>query len=176
MRTNLVLLTAALTLPLVARAPRVDTPPVKVAVAVNRPGAAIPSTLLGVFFEDINFAADGGIYPERVKNRSFEFPDPLMGWRRATLTDAAGRFSVETATPASPANPHYLRVTSTAGKFGVSNEGFRGIGIRNGDVTRSAFARRGANGRPRCSRVRKHAGPRPRGRHARGADHDGRSL
>ena len=45
-RTNLVLLTAALTLPLVARAPRVDAPPVKVAVAVNRPGAAIPSTIL----------------------------------------------------------------------------------------------------------------------------------
>jgi len=146
-RTNLVLLTAALTLPLVARAPRVDTPPVRVSVAVNRPGATIPSTLLGVFFEDINFAADGGIYPERVKNRSFEFPDPLMGWRRATLTDAAGRFSVETATPASPANPHYLRVTSTAGKFGVSNEGFRGIGIRNGErYAVRLLARRGANG------------------------------
>jgi len=62
-RTNLVLLTAALTLPLVARVPRVDAPPVHVSVAVNRPGATIPSTLLGVFFEDINFAADGGIYP-----------------------------------------------------------------------------------------------------------------
>ena len=49
------------------------------------PGAAIPSTLFGIFFEDINFAADGGIYPERVKNRSFEFPDPLMGWKRAAV-------------------------------------------------------------------------------------------
>ena len=34
----------------------------------------------GIFFEDINFGADGGLYAELVKNRSFEFPDPLMGW------------------------------------------------------------------------------------------------
>ncbi len=34
----------------------------------------------GIFFEDINFGADGGLYAEMVKNRGFEFPDPLMGW------------------------------------------------------------------------------------------------
>jgi alpha-N-arabinofuranosidase len=152
-RTNLVLLTAALTLPLVARIPRADTSPVKIAVAVNRPGAAIPSTLFGVFFEDINFAADGGIYPERVKNRSFEFPDPLMGWRRAAITAGAGRFAVETLRPASPANPHYLRITATAAPYGVSNEGFRGVGIRRGDrYAVHLIARRGVNG-PRSLRV-----------------------
>ena len=47
-------------------------------------GAPISSTLFGIFFEDINFAADGGIYAETIKNRSFEFPDGLMGWRRAS--------------------------------------------------------------------------------------------
>ncbi|HKE57629.1 MAG TPA: hypothetical protein VKB46_13040, partial [Pyrinomonadaceae bacterium] len=42
-----------------------------ITVQVDKPGAAIPDTLFGLFFEDINFGADGGLYPERVKNRSF---------------------------------------------------------------------------------------------------------
>ena len=48
-------------------------------VQVDKPGATINPHMFGVFFEDINFAADGGIYAEMVKNRSFEFPEPLMG-------------------------------------------------------------------------------------------------
>src|SRR6185503_10519866 len=51
-----------------------------VTVQVDKPGAPVPKTLFGLFFEDINFGADGGLYPERVKNRSFEFPNPMMGW------------------------------------------------------------------------------------------------
>ena len=40
----------------------------------------IQPTMYGVFFEDINFAADGGLYAEMIKNRSFEFELPMMGW------------------------------------------------------------------------------------------------
>ena len=43
-------------------------------------GAAISPSMFGIFFEDINFGADGGLYPELVKNRSFEFQEPLTGW------------------------------------------------------------------------------------------------
>jgi alpha-N-arabinofuranosidase len=43
-------------------------------------GAAISPAMFGIFFEDINFGADGGLYPELVKNRSFEFQEPLTGW------------------------------------------------------------------------------------------------
>jgi alpha-L-arabinofuranosidase len=93
-------------------------------------GAPISATLFGIFFEDINFAADGGIYAERIKNRSFEFPDGLMGWRRAAPAIGDGTFKVMTDAPVSPDNPHYLRITNRAGIFGVSNEGFRGIGIQ----------------------------------------------
>lgn len=50
-------------------------------VVVEKPKAIIQSTMWGIFFEDINFAADGGIYAELVKNRSFEFARPLMGWK-----------------------------------------------------------------------------------------------
>ena len=124
--------------------------PLAVRVIVNQPGAAIPSTLFGIFFEDINFAADGGIYPERVKNRSFEFPDPLMGWRRAMVEGSAGRFAVQTETGPSAANPHYLRITSTAGTYGVSNEGYRGIGIRKDASKRLRLV---ITGNPYASRI-----------------------
>jgi hypothetical protein len=61
-----------------------------ITVQVDRPGAAIAPTMFGLFFEDINFGADGGLYPERIKNKSFEFPDPMMGWRRVARGDASG--------------------------------------------------------------------------------------
>ena len=49
-------------------------------VNTKKIGAPVQSTMYGLFFEDINYAADGGLYGELVKNRSFEFPDRLMGW------------------------------------------------------------------------------------------------
>lgn len=65
-----------------------------ITVQVDRPGATIPSTLFGIFFEDINFGADGGLYPERVKNRSFEFTDPLMGWKQIDRGGPRGKLTV----------------------------------------------------------------------------------
>lgn len=117
--------------------------PVRIDVAVDRPGAPIASTMYGIFFEDINFGADGGIYAEKIKNRSFEFPDALMGWKRAMVEGARGSFAAATDAPPSPANPRYLRITSESGRFGVTNDGFRGIGIRQGEqYTVSLLARR----------------------------------
>jgi alpha-N-arabinofuranosidase len=54
----------------------------EISILANKPVADIQPTMWGVFFEDINFAADGGIYAELVKNRSFEFSLPMMGWRQ----------------------------------------------------------------------------------------------
>src|SRR5215470_9407940 len=65
-----------------------------VTVQVDKPGAAIPRTLFGLFFEDINFGADGGLYPERVKNRSFEFPNPMMGWKQFDRGDKKGALQI----------------------------------------------------------------------------------
>ena len=53
----------------------------QVTIYADRPGPEISPTMWGIFFEDINFGADGGPYAELVKNRSFEFPDSLMGWK-----------------------------------------------------------------------------------------------
>ncbi len=127
--------------------------PVSLVLGVDRPGASIAKTMVGLFFEDINFAADGGLYPERVKNRSFEFPDPLMGWKRAT--PAAGTFTVRTDAPVSPKNSHYLRLEGTdpAQPFGVMNDGFRGVGVEAGkSYVFSVVARRVGNG-PAALRV-----------------------
>src|SRR5215204_7708385 len=103
-----------------------------VTVQVDRPGAAVPRTLFGIFFEDINFAADGGLYPEKVKNRSFEFPEALMGWKKSASADAQGEFAVRTDRPPSPGNPHYVRVTSKAGSYGITNDGFRSVSVEAG--------------------------------------------
>jgi alpha-L-arabinofuranosidase len=147
---SLTLLTATLAAPTVHR-PAVA--PVTLVLGVDRPGAAIAKTMVGVFFEDINFAADGGVYPERVKNRSFEFPDPVMGWKRATT--AAGTFTVRTDTPVSPKNPHYVRIEGTdpAQPFGIMNDGFRGVGVEAGkSYVFSVVARRVGSG-PSALRV-----------------------
>ena len=116
-------------------APRAQAPAAAVAqvtVDADKPGPAIPPTMFGIFFEDINFAADGGLYPEKVKNRSFEFPEALMGWKKSASPDAQGDFAVRTDRPPSPGNPHYVRVTSRAGSYGITNDGFRTVSVEAG--------------------------------------------
>jgi alpha-N-arabinofuranosidase len=105
-----------------------------VTVQLDRPGAAISPTLFGLFFEDINFGADGGLYPERVKNRSFEFPDPMMGWKRIARGEAKGTLQIYDAGSRSDRpNAHYLQIKAdSSGGFGLTNEGFRGMGVEQG--------------------------------------------
>ncbi len=100
-------------------------------VQTDQPGAQLNPGMWGIFFEDINFGADGGLYAELVKNRGFEFPDPLMGWTKIVGNKGnGGQLSVLTGQPCNAANPHYLRILSAGGEpFGVSNEGFRGMGV-----------------------------------------------
>src|SRR6478672_9617830 len=70
-----------------------------ITVQVNKPGGDISPTMFGIFFEDINFGADGGLYPERVKNRSFEFPEPLMAWQQIDKGGSKGTVSASTQNP-----------------------------------------------------------------------------
>ena len=93
------------------------------------PGATIQPTMYGIFFEDINFGADGGLYAEMVENRSFEFPDHTMGW------NTFGNVSVNDAKPAFSRNPHYvtLRNSGHNQKYtGLENRGFFGMGLKAG--------------------------------------------
>lgn len=112
----------------------VDAQPV-ITVKVNQPAASIQPTMWGVFFEDINLGADGGIYAELVKNRSFEFAKPLMGWTILGKPATEGDFLVVNRRQENAANPRFLRVTlhhNAKGSLGISNEGFRGMGIKKG--------------------------------------------
>ena len=105
--------------------------------------------MFGVFFEDINFAADGGLYPERVKNRSFEFTEPLTGWREPVPDfGARGELVIRTEGGLNENNPHYLRLRSyTDEGFGLVNSGFRGMGVESGaEYVLSAYVRAQAGG------------------------------
>ena len=127
-----------------------------ITVQVNKPGAAIPKTLFGLFFEDINFGADGGLYPERVKNRSFEFPNPMMGWKQLDRGDGKGQLYIyDHGSVNETPNSHYLRIKSTGNGhgFGVSNEGFRGIGVQKGAEYRFSIRARRVDGSPAALRI-----------------------
>ena len=107
-------------------------------INLKKPGAPIQSTMYGIFFEDINFAADGGLYAELVKNRSFEFPYALQGWK------AFGKVEVREDGPFERC-PHYVRLTDPGHAHkhtGLDNEGFFGIGVKAGEQYRfSVWAR-----------------------------------
>jgi alpha-N-arabinofuranosidase len=124
-----------------------------IAVQASRPGADIAPTMFGVFYEDINFAADGGLYPERIKNRSFEFDEPLAGWAKRFMSD--GELVIRTDRPLNANNLHYLRVRVHApgGGFVVSNTGFRGIGIQAGAEYVVSASARAVGAGPRSVRV-----------------------
>lgn len=98
-------------------------------VNTKKVGAKVQPTMYGIFFEDINYAADGGLYGELVKNRSFEFPDALMGWK------AFGKFEVKNDGLFERC-PHYV-VLGYSGHndtaTGLQNEGYFGIGIEKAE-------------------------------------------
>lgn len=112
----------------------------------DKPGAPIQPTMYGLFFEDINFGADGGLYAEKIKNRSFEFPQHHMGWK------TFGGVELRNDGPFDR-NPHYVRLTSAGHNHkhtGLENEGFVGIGVEKGEKYRfSVWARvpQGGEGR-----------------------------
>jgi alpha-L-arabinofuranosidase len=121
-----------------AQAPKI------ISVSADKPVCSIQPTMWGIFFEDINFAADGGIYAELVKNRSFEFARPLMGWKILKSDTTTGVLIINQS-ETNPQNPRYARITIAPGEtsFGLSNAGFRGMGIKKGMIYHfSVLARR----------------------------------
>jgi alpha-N-arabinofuranosidase len=114
-----------------------------------KPVARINPAMWGIFFEDINFGADGGLYAELVKNRSFEFPDPLMGWIKISPSLAQGELSIRDDEPFDTNNAHYVRILSEGtAPFGLSNEGFRGMGVKKDEAYDFSAQIRGVDGSP----------------------------
>lgn len=107
-------------------------------VDLSKPVAKIQPAMYGIFFEDINFGADGGLYAELIKNRSFEFSQPFVGWV------PFGDVSIASESPCFDRNPHYARIINDGRRTraGLDNEGFKGIGLKAGEEYRfSVYAR-----------------------------------
>ena len=107
-------------------------------INTSKMGGPIPSTMYGIFFEDINYAADGGLYGELVKNRSFEFPNNFAGW------DISGKATLKDDGPFNK-NPHYVRLAPSGHNDKhtmIENHGFFGMGVKEGAEYRfSVWAR-----------------------------------
>ncbi|HEX7312747.1 MAG TPA: alpha-L-arabinofuranosidase C-terminal domain-containing protein [Pyrinomonadaceae bacterium] len=120
-------------------------------VQTDAPGRPISPDLFGIFFEDLNYAADGGLYAELIQNRSFEYQateqptwNSLSFWELTKRGGGEGKWAVEYARPLHPNNPHYLalEVTKVADGVGLVNPGFDGIALRAGETyDLSLFAR-----------------------------------
>ena len=132
MRMKKLSLVLALTVSLSAQAQHVMD------VQTQRLGAPVQSTMYGIFFEDINYAADGGLYAELVMNRSFEYPNHFAGW------DISGKVTLKDDGPFAR-NPHYVRLAPSGHSDKhtmIENRGFFGIGVKGGEDYRfSLWAR-----------------------------------
>ena len=110
-------------------------------VQTNKIGAEIQPTMYGLFFEDINYGADGGLYAEMIKNRSFEFPQNFMGWT------TFGNVKLMNDGPFDR-NPHYVRLGDPGHahkRTGIENEGFFGVTVKKDAEYRFSVWARGEN-------------------------------
>lgn len=117
-------------------------------IDLSKKGADIAPTMYGLFFEDINYAADGGLYAEKIKNRSFEFPYAFTGW------NISGNVELLDGGPFER-NPHYVRLKASGHPHkhtAIENEGFFGISAEKGKEYRFTVWARATN-RPSKIRV-----------------------
>jgi alpha-L-arabinofuranosidase len=107
----------------------------KIIVNLDKPGHSISPMLFGVFFEDINHSADGGIYAENIRNLSFEDSDTIQGWNFAS-TDGKSSATiisadVQSSPPVPPLNPFNRKsiCINANGHFKLENNGYWGINV-----------------------------------------------
>ncbi|HLH53642.1 MAG TPA: alpha-L-arabinofuranosidase C-terminal domain-containing protein [Verrucomicrobiae bacterium] len=118
-----------------------------ISIALDKPGHVVSPTLYGIFFEDINCSADGGLYAELIRNRNFEDSETPDHWQSLSAGEAV--LSIDSSRPVSSKNPRYLQVVvNRAGpeRAGVVNTGFWGIAIRKGETYQLSFFARGVDG------------------------------
>jgi alpha-L-arabinofuranosidase len=131
---------------LCAGAAAVASPSLQIDLAA--PGKAISRDLVGVFFEDLNYAADGGLYAELIQNRSFEYSpteqgdwSPLYGWELVQNTGGDGQLGLGDSRPVHPNNPHYLLLTvlEPGAGVGIANKGFDQLPVEAGKGYDASF-------------------------------------
>lgn len=135
-----------------------SAPQQELTIHADRPGHAIPRSLYGIFFEEINHAGDGGLYAELVRNRNFEEPSDasgaIPGWTAwtdpAILEGSYAKLSLDRTNPQSTGTGNALKLTMN-GNASALNAGFWGISVRNGADYRFRFdARRDPGINPEC--------------------------
>ena len=90
---------------------------------------AISDKLIGIFFEDISYAADGGLYAELIQNRDFEYTEKdHRGWNATTAWHSSRPIEIATEHPLHPNNPHYALLWPDT----LWNEGWNGIAVEMG--------------------------------------------
>lgn len=111
---------------------------VRIGVSANKPGVKMSQDLIGAFFEDINYGADGGLYAELVQNRSFEYfangvvnEGPLAHWSLVQGTGTNASYEIENTNPLNGNNRNYLKISinNAGAKIGVTNSGYFGMHI-----------------------------------------------
>jgi alpha-L-arabinofuranosidase len=116
-------------------------PDATLTVDVDAEGVPVAPTLHGLFFEDINYGADGGLYAELVQNRSFEHDQPLYAWRKVG-DGQVGSIEIAHESPLNPNNPQFVRVhrdSKANGELCVINLGFDGIALSKGETYLVSF-------------------------------------
>ena len=122
----------------------------------NEKGVRIQEDMIGLFFEDINYAADGGLYAEMIENRSFEFYDCSgtvgdyyvkhdCGYGWYPTKEAACQMDYVMGSPVERANPHYLRFTAKEAGVGFWNKAYDGIALEKGKTYKVSFYARMAS-------------------------------
>lgn len=120
---------------------------------IPEPGKSkeISNELIGIFFEDINYSADGGLYAELIQNRDFEYSSTdRKEWNAMTAWKSQGEGDVEIKTdnPIHHNNPHYASVTSGKESFTLCNEGYDFISLKKGEKYRFSIKARSATHTP----------------------------
>ena len=119
----------------------------------RKPKHEISRKMIGLFFEDINYAADGGLYAEMIENRSFEAKEAVGVVHRFYTVDDFGyawhpvcgegeeepHMQYVSGSPLSESNPHYLHFTARKAEQGFANQGYDGIVLRKGTTYNISF-------------------------------------
>lgn len=116
----------------------------------DKNGVKIQEDMIGLFFEDINYAADGGLYAEMLENRSFEFLDCSgsvgdyyvkhdcgYGWYPTEDDNSSMEYVM--GSPVDRNNPHYLRFTAMQARTGFWNKAYDGVSLIKGKSYKVSF-------------------------------------
>ena len=136
------------TLQAIALAATLGIPSTALAQKVKAPagGKQISNELIGIFFEDISYSADGGLYSELIQNGSFEYNPterdgwgPGTEWRFLRPGHSLGQMMPQMADPIHPNNPTYMRLTVERVGHYYDYDGWTGVGMRNDGFDRISF-------------------------------------